>query len=174
MRDRPAASALPSGLNREAIIHRLAMIIHELTVSQCKEVLSRTSLGRLACARDGQPYIVPICLSFDPDGNCLYSFSTVGQKIEWMRDNPKVCVELEEISDRFHWTTVVITGRYVEVRDAAQQDDARRRAQELFQQRPQWWLPGAAKLATGAEHDEPVIYRIRIDGMSGRRAARPA
>jgi nitroimidazol reductase NimA-like FMN-containing flavoprotein (pyridoxamine 5'-phosphate oxidase superfamily) len=148
------------------------MLIHELTESQCMEVLARTNLGRLACARAGQPYIVPIFFSFDPDDQCLYSFSTVGQKIEWMRDNPKVCVEVEDISDQFHWITVVVTGRYQEIGDAVKAHDARQRAQKLFQERPQWWLPGAANLASGEERAEHVIYSIRIKAMSGRRTTR--
>ena len=150
------------------------MRVNELTVAQCKEVLGRTSLGRLACARDDQPYIVPIFFSVDLGENCLYGFSTVGRKIEWMRDNPKVCVEVEGIVDRSHWTTVLVTGRYVEIRDQKQESVAFERVRELFQQRPEWWLPATARLATGVEHDRPVFYRIRIDGLTGRRAARKA
>lgn len=150
----------------------IAMLIHQLTAAQCEDVLDRTRLGRLACARDNQPYIVPIFFYFDRIDRCLYSFSTVGQKIDWMRGNPKVCVEVDEVSDQFHWTTVVVFGRYEEIHDSEGEADARRRAQDLFQQHPEWWLPGAGKLATGEEHPTPVVYRIRVDRMSGRQAAR--
>ena len=150
------------------------MLVHELTADQCREVLGRTNLGRLACARDNQPHIVPIYFSFDLEENCLYSFSTVGRKIEWMRKNPKVCVELEEIADQFHWTTVLVTGRYAEIRHAEQDGAVRDRAQALFQQRQEWWLPATAPLASGAERDRAVFYRIQIDRLTGRRAARPA
>lgn len=148
------------------------MLIHELTAAECREVLSRTGLGRLACSLDDQPYIVPIFFYFDPDNMFLYSFSTVGQKIDWMRRNPKVCVEVDEIADQFHWTTVLVFGGYEEIRDSKQEGDVRQRAHDLFQQRPEWWLPGAGKLTTGEEHSTPVVYRIRIDRVSGRRAAR--
>ena len=121
------------------------MIIHELTMAQCHDVLGRTGLGRLACAHDDQPYIVPILFDFDRQQECLYSFSTVGRKIDWMRRNPKVCMEVDEISDPFHWTTVVVFGRYEEI-PPSEASDARQRAHDLFQQRPEWWLPGAAKL----------------------------
>jgi nitroimidazol reductase NimA-like FMN-containing flavoprotein (pyridoxamine 5'-phosphate oxidase superfamily) len=148
------------------------MVIHELTDAQCRDLLARAGVGRLACARAGQPYIVPILYYFDLGNDCLYSFSTLGQKIRWMRDNPKVCVEVDEVVDQFHWTTVVIVGRYEEVADVAQHRDARRRAHELFAQRREWWLPGAGKLTSGDEHAIPVLYRILIERMSGRRAAR--
>lgn len=36
------------------------MLIHELSESECRKVLAGTNLGRLACAHDNQPYVVPI------------------------------------------------------------------------------------------------------------------
>ena len=87
-----------------------------------------------------------------------------------MRFNPKVCVEVDEITDQSRWTTVLITGRYEEIHDT--HPDAHRRIEQLFQERPGWWLPGAGRLAGGEEQDSPVFYRIRILEMTGRRTAR--
>lgn len=147
------------------------MLIHELNRAGCAEVLSRVDLGRLGCARFDQPYIVPIHFSFDAERNCLYAFSVVGQKIEWMRENPKVCVEVEEIEDRAHWTTVLVLGRYEEIPTAADQAETRQRAELLFRERPEWWLPAAGHVAS-RDRAEVVVYRIQIDRLSGRRAAR--
>ena len=145
------------------------MLIHELTANDCAEVLRRSNLGRLACSRFDQPYIVPIHFSFDAERSCVYAFSTIGQKIEWMRENPKVCLEVEDIGDKGHWTTVLVIGRYQEIH----QDEAetRRRAERLFQERTEWWLPAAAKVGSLERH-QIVVYRIQIDRISGRRAAR--
>ena len=149
------------------------MIVYELTSAQCHDVLSTASIGRLGCALNGQPYIVPISLYFDREAKCLYSFSTVGTKIQWMRQNPSVCVEVDDIANQFDWTTVLVTGRYEELDDSDQGKSERQRALELFQAHPQWWLPVTAKLASGLEHDAPVIYRIHIISVTGRRARRP-
>lgn len=145
------------------------MLIHELTKAECEAVLQRTNLGRLACARNNQPYIVPIY--FDFDGSHLYSFATLGQKIQWMRINPRVCVEVDNIADQFQWTTVVVLGRYQELR-TPDHEDLKLRAEELFKKRQNWWLPGAGKTPS-SEHGVPVIFRITIDRISGRRAAGP-
>lgn len=145
------------------------MLIHELTDSECRKVLAGTNLGRLACARDDQPYVVPIYFALD--GEDLYSFATMGRKIEWMRANPKVCLEVDDIADQFHWTTVVAIGRYEELGHTPVHEAIKSRAQALFQKRPEWWFPAAAKKA-GVEPRVPVIFRIRIDRLSGRRAAR--
>jgi nitroimidazol reductase NimA-like FMN-containing flavoprotein (pyridoxamine 5'-phosphate oxidase superfamily) len=95
----------------------------------------------------------------------------LGQKIDWMRANPNVCLEVEIIADRYHWTTVLVFGGYEEVQNTPEHAEVRRRAFELFEQRPEWWLPGAAKLARD-EHHVPIVYRIRIQAISGRRVAR--
>lgn len=147
------------------------MLIHELTPMECREVLSRTNLARLACSHADQPYVVPVSFAYDSDSNCLFSFSQTGKKVNWMRENPNVCVEVEDVADRFHWTTIVIFGRYDEIVDSAEQKDIRQRALELLQRRAEWWLPGAAKLGP-REHHAVVVYRIHIDRMTGRRAAR--
>jgi uncharacterized protein len=149
----------------------IAMLIHDFTARECAEVLARNHLGRLACARLDQPYIVPIHFSFDGEKNCVYALSTVGQKVEWMRQNPKVCLEVEEIDDKDHWTTVLVAGWYEEIHRAREHADARLRAEQLFQQRREWWLPGTAKTAN-IEHHQLVAYRIHIDRVTGRRAAR--
>jgi uncharacterized protein len=149
------------------------MLIHELTRAQCLEVLMRVNVGRLGCARHNQPYIVPVSFYFDGTDACLYSFSTVGQKIRWMRENPRVCVEVDEISDHKHWTTVIVTGRYEEIRSAKSASAAQSRALELFQQRSDWWLPAVGKVVARDEHDTRVVYRIHVDQVSGRRTAKP-
>jgi hypothetical protein len=88
-----------------------------------------------------------------------------------MRENPNVCLEVEDVEDRFHWTTVVVFGRYDELGDTPEQRELRQRALHLFSERSQWWLPGAAKPG-GTDYHGLVVYRIHIDRMTGRRTAR--
>ena len=147
------------------------MLIHALNPHECREVLGRCDLGRLGCARFDQPYVVPIHFSFDSDRDCVYAFSTVGQKILWMRENPKVCLEVDEIADKDVWTTVLAFGRYEELHRNADDREARGRAEALFATRYEWGLPAAAKIA-GREHHDMVLYRIQIDRLTGRRAGR--
>lgn len=148
------------------------MLIHKLTAEECHEVLSRNRIGRLACARGGQPYVVPVSIYLDADDNALYGFSTVGQKIRWMRENPRVCVEVEEIVSRNNWTTVVAFGRYHEVPRTREGASLRQRAYGLFAGQSQWWLPGTANLPAAGGNPVPVVYRIRLGRITGRRVVR--
>jgi nitroimidazol reductase NimA-like FMN-containing flavoprotein (pyridoxamine 5'-phosphate oxidase superfamily) len=148
------------------------MFIHDLTDDECVDVLRRTTLGRLGCAKNNQPYVVPIYFKFDAfrlDAKYLYSFANLGQKIYWMRANPLVCVEVDDVTDQFHWTTVIVSGRFEELTYADHQQTAER-AYELLRSRHDWWQPAAGKTAV-SERYVPIVYRICIDAMSGRRAS---
>jgi len=46
------------------------MRIKEMTQDQCYEMLAGTRLGRLACTRDHQPYVVPKCKIFRQCEEC--------------------------------------------------------------------------------------------------------
>jgi nitroimidazol reductase NimA-like FMN-containing flavoprotein (pyridoxamine 5'-phosphate oxidase superfamily) len=147
------------------------MLIHELDTTECAAVLQRTTLGRLGCAHDDQPYVVPIYFSYDTDLHCLYGFSSIGQKVNWMRQNPKVCLEVDEIEDKNHWKSVLVVGRYEEIHEDPHEADARRRAERLFQERQKWWLPAAATVSS-KPREHAVMFRITIDRLTGRRADR--
>jgi nitroimidazol reductase NimA-like FMN-containing flavoprotein (pyridoxamine 5'-phosphate oxidase superfamily) len=143
------------------------MVIEEMTDRECRAMLSRTNLARLACALSNQPYIVPIHVEFDDA--FLYSFATLGQKIEWMRQNPLVCLEIDELTTDRQWASVVIFGVYEELPDTPEYEYPRRIAEGLFQRHPAWWEPASVPLA-GHEQRSRVVFRILISRMSGRRA----
>lgn len=142
------------------------MRIEELTEGDCHAVLQKTRVARLACARNNQPYIVPI--SFDLDGDCLYSYATLGQKILWMRENPLVCVEVDELTSQRQWVSVIVYGRYEELSETPEYADSRRKAEQLFQQHPAWWEPASVPLLK-QQRRSPIVYRVRIGRVTGRR-----
>ena len=146
------------------------MVILELTRKECIDVLIRLSVGRLGCAHDNQPYIVPFDFAYH-DAH-LYSVAALGQKIAWMRENPLVCVEADEIVDHSHWTSVVVQGRYEELPDTPEWSADRATAYTLLHRRATWWEPacvGQSNLGV-VEQVVPVYYRIHIERVTGRRA----
>lgn len=146
------------------------MTIMEQTTAASLELLARVRLGRLACAQGNQPYVVPFYFAYHD--RHLYSFSTLGQKISWMRANPLVCVEADEVTGPQDWMSVVVTGRYEELPNTPEFGVARERAHFLLQQNAMWWEPGYMKTIL---HDTeramvPVYFRIHIDEVTGHRA----
>jgi uncharacterized protein len=147
------------------------MLVQDLKKKECCELLKRLGFGRLGCARKNQPYVVPIYFAYEADR--LFGFSTVGQKIEWMRTNPFVCVEADEVLDHENWTSVLVFGRYEELSDDPRYVELRLRAHSLMEERTLWWRPAIASSQTRDEHfgPFPVFYSVRIDEMTGHRAS---
>jgi uncharacterized protein len=147
------------------------MWIQDMSRQASIELLARARLCRLACAHEGQPYIAPMHCAYDV--NHLYGFSTLGQKITWMRANPLVCVLVDEIVSPQDWASVIVFGKYEELTDAAEFIAHRQHAYDLLQTHPIWWEPGYVEtvLHGKARLMEFMYFRIHIEQINGHRGA---
>jgi uncharacterized protein len=131
--------------------------------------LKRLYIGRLGCALDNQPHVVPVYFSYEPDS--IYIFSTLGKKIEWMRQNPKVCLQADEIVDGLEWLSVIVTGTYLEL-TGPPYEAQRKHAQERLAEYSEWRrIPLAERREQTTDLSiQTVFFRIDIESMSGLRA----
>jgi len=145
------------------------MVITQMSEEECRAFLTSSSLGRLGCSLDNQPYVVPIYFAYEPD--FIYVLSTLGQKNEWMRANPKVCLEVDEISNQSEWISVIAIGRYQELPEP-QFTAEREHARTLLGKRELWWQNalGERQLRLGDHAIAPLFFRIHIDSITGLRA----
>jgi uncharacterized protein len=179
------------------------MIVEQLSREECLKVLAEAPVARLACAAGNQPYIVPMYLAYHqaPDGeDCLYGFTTIGQKVQWLRKNPLACVEVDEISSRSQWMSVVAFGRYEELSNIHERPVGRAPerhspadahgppaatsepfneqlfAHQLLEARAMWWEPAYSVRTNVVRNDEPstdltpVFYKIHLTEVTGDRA----
>jgi len=145
------------------------MEINEVTAQECSRFLEGASVGRLGCCFENQPYVVPIHFAYN--SGYLYVFSTYGQKVKWMRANPRVCVQTDEIQSQSEWVSVIVYGEYEELPEP-QYSAEREHASSLLGKRYHWWLNalGERQMRAGETEIEPLFFRIRIHSMSGLRA----
>ena len=144
------------------------MRIIPLSQQECSELLKRVSIGRLACSLDNQPYVVPVAFSYEPEW--IYIFSTLGKKIKWMRQNPKVCLQADEIGNRSNWLSVIVTGTYLELREPPYTAQREHALQQLAQYSEWWRNPLAERRELTSDLSiEPVFFRIDIGSMTGLR-----
>jgi len=145
------------------------MVITQMTEEECRAFLASSSLGRLGCSLDSQPYVVPIYFAYEPD--FIYVLSTLGQKNEWMRANPKVCLEVDEIANQSQWVSVIAIGRYQELPEP-QFTAEREHARTLLGKRKLWWQNplGERQLRLGDHAIAPLFFRIHVDSITGLRA----
>jgi nitroimidazol reductase NimA-like FMN-containing flavoprotein (pyridoxamine 5'-phosphate oxidase superfamily) len=92
----------------------------QLSVEEIEDVLKNQLLGRIGCHLNDTTYIVPVCYAYD--GACIYARTYEGLKINMMRENPKVCFEVESIESMVDWKTVVCQGVYEELTEKPKRD----------------------------------------------------
>ncbi len=144
------------------------MLISKMKSEECRDFLAHHEVGRLACARGSQPYIVPIYFVYESDH--LYGFTTAGRNVDWMRENPLICVQVDELVTEDNWTSIIVLGQYEELSVSSEE---RNKAQSLLVKRTSWWMTAyAASVSRGrAESPLPVFYRIHIGEITGLRAS---
>lgn len=93
--------------------------IPQMAKHEYDDLIRRQYVSRIAFIGDDFPYIAPFMYVFD--GKFLYFLSTkYGRKMEYLKRNPKVSVEIEEYApDLSSFSFVTLRGRIDEVRDSA-------------------------------------------------------
>src|SRR5689334_2798485 len=132
----------------------------ELSNEEIDRLLERNRFGRLGFLLDDQVYITPINYAYE--AGVLYGHAPEGTKVQGMRQHPNIAFEVDEIQDPAHWHSVLLHGRFREVRDP---DKKRLTFQRILDQ------------AGGGERSEVtwalgledlVIFEVQVDSRTGR------
>jgi nitroimidazol reductase NimA-like FMN-containing flavoprotein (pyridoxamine 5'-phosphate oxidase superfamily) len=59
----------------------------------------------------------------------------LGKRFEWMRANPLVCLEVDQIISENQWMSIVVFGQYEELPDKPEYEHARIRAHAFLKKR---------------------------------------
>ena len=94
-----------------------------------EHLLKHQLLGHIGCHANNVTYIVPICYAYD--GNCVYGRTFEGMKIKMIRENPKVCFQVEHLESMAKWQSVICWGEFEELTDL----DKRNKGIEILQSR---------------------------------------
>ena len=103
--------------------------------------------------------MIPVNYVFD--GKDIYIHSLSGKKINALRTNPRVCLQVDEIKDAYNWRSVIAFGNYEEISDEEQREKLLGR---LFGQLPHL-TPVESKMTKGLK--ETIVFRIRVDAITG-------
>ena len=138
--------------------------VEDMRPADMHALLERESFGHLGCARDGRPYVVPMNYAYD--GKELYFFTTEGMKTQFIQSNPKVCLQVEEITDSTHWRSVMVIGKAEQL--TGKED--MQRAMKLITDRNPSLTPAisATQLDTWGRAVDIALYRITPELIDGR------
>lgn len=88
-------------------------MLGDLTKAEIEDLLRSEVVARIGCHSGGRTYVVPITYAYDGTG--IVGHSGGGLKVQMMRENPEVCVEVDHVDDMANWRSVIAWGRYEEL-----------------------------------------------------------
>lgn len=132
-----------------------------LSQDEALQLFQTARLGRLGCVVNGEPYVVPI--NFHLDDNYLYSHSLPGLKISNLRENPRACVQVDEIENDLHWRSAIAFGKYEEITKPDERAEVLNRLLKRFPK----LTPVESTIALDGAAAEVIVFKIRIDRLTG-------
>lgn len=150
-------------------------MIKDLNSKDCIALLKKHYVGRLAYLVGKTPFVAPITYFYfeeDKKGSII-SYSLEGHKMEAMRKNNYVSVQVDEIESINQWKSVLAHGEFEELH----QIDAKRLLHEFASgvknlinqdtdKNVQFIHEFSSKLQ--AQADPPIVYRINLHEITGK------
>ncbi len=139
-------------------------MIKNLTEIEAQDLIKEQKLGHLGCVLEsGEPYVVPVNYLFT--GDEIYIHCLPGQKLDAMRANGKVCLQVEKIEKPCRWQSAIVFGEFQEVKRTNKKVEILKEFSTRFEHltpvesmMEEQWNPGGL-----------IVFRInvkRITGMS--------
>ena len=146
-------------------------MIGKLSNLEIKELLEDNVFGHLGCNDGCNSYVYPSNYLYD--GKHIICRSQDGFKNQVMRQNRRVCFQVDWIHDDQNWKSVMVHGAYEEIRDEMELENFNRAFNDrrFFLKMSkttttnQGSIPGVTdqtKIGTS------IIFRILIDEKNGR------
>jgi nitroimidazol reductase NimA-like FMN-containing flavoprotein (pyridoxamine 5'-phosphate oxidase superfamily) len=87
-------------------------MIGQLTAPEIEAILHEETICRLGLHFAGETYVVPITYAYD--GGAIIGHSSDGRKLQMLRANPRVCIEVDRMEDLSNWQSVIAWGTFRE------------------------------------------------------------
>lgn len=143
-----------------------------LSEEQIDALLKSEYYGHLACHNDEELYLVPITYAYD--NGVLVSYTHEGKKIDMLRKNPAVCIQVEHMDSPTDWQSAMCWGNFEEITNEGEAQKAALQIAERFADssvvnKPMYCpLIGDISQCTNGDTPLPVIYRVRITKKTGK------
>jgi len=139
--------------------------LEDLSEEECRKILSRNHFGRLGFSFRDRVDIRP--LEFVADDEWIFGRTSAGEKLLTLEHHRWVAFQVDEVTDRLNWTSVLIHGAFHLLEESGSEESARlrERAMRMIQNVD----PGAFT----SEDDLPerdLLFGIAIQELAGRRA----
>ena len=132
-----------------------------LSNEDARRLFQSARVVRLGCVVNGDPYVVPINCHLE--GDYLYSHSLSGMKIAGLRENPRACVQVDEIESDLRWRSAIAFGNYEEI---TRPNERAVILNKLLHRFPML-TPVESAIAVDGSTPEVIVFRIKIERLTG-------
>lgn len=132
-------------------------MVEYLSKDDSESLLTENALGHLGCYDGFNSYVFPT--NYVYDGKDIYCLSMVGAKVNIMRQNKRVCLQVDAVNDFDNWKSVMVHGDYSELADERERYYAIKKFNESLLH---------VKMSEGGKNTKLIIYKISVDEITGR------
>ena len=137
-------------------------MIKNLNDNEAREFLHDQKFGHLGCVLEsGEPYVIPVNYLFKEDG--IYLHSLPGQKLDALRANGKICLQVEKIGDSCQWQSAIAFGEFQKVKRMNKKIEILKE----FSARFEHLTPVEAMMEEQWNLGGLVVFRINIKQITG-------
>jgi uncharacterized protein len=136
-------------------------MLRMLSEQETRRMFQAARVVRLGCILNDEPYVVPINCHLE--GDYLYSHSLSGLKISALRENPRACVQVDEIESDLHWRSAIAFGKFEEITKANERADILTKVLRDFPM----LTPVESAIAVDGSAPQVIVFRIKIERLTG-------
>jgi hypothetical protein len=130
-------------------------VANVMTHDEMERLLKKCSCGRLGLSFQNENYIVPVTYKYG-QGRVYFHSARQGKKVDFIKNNNRVCFEVDELQGDLGWATVICSGTVTLREDI----EAKKEFSEVFLgQKPSDEL---------LKRMESYIGIVQIEDMTGR------
>ena len=136
-------------------------------------ILENNFIGYLGYIYQNTPFVVPITYFFDKKNNAIICYSGQGHKINAMRKNKTVSLQVAEITAVNHWKSVLVHGSF----EQHYGSDAKAYlhaislgVKDVVLKREQRDLDFISQFSSNIHKDDtPVVFLIKVEDITGKK-----
>lgn len=152
------------------VLYKKKNMFGTLAPQEIETLLEQQLIGRVGCHYEGITYVVPISYVYS-DG-CIYGHTREGMKLNFMRNSPSVCFQVDDTRNLDNWKSAICWGNFEEISNETERSEAIEKllgrvlpvvSSETMHISPQWPFPPKSNEQIGG-----IVFRIRLTRKSGR------
>lgn len=143
-----------------------------LEEKDCFSVLENDYLGHLSYIYHNRPFVVPITYFYDAQRKIIICYSAEGHKMNAMRQNKKVALNVVDVDGLTKWRSVIAHGEFEQVfgsESKAYLHTFSLGIKTLIEKKERKELSFISEFSSKAINENiPMIFIIKIDEVTGK------